>query len=120
MNADALEKARAGYRPGKNRLVTVDGVDPKHDARKALAAAIADTARTYVKPAVPKSFWVNCGFAGLEKWQRMLVDGKDKKAWPTLFAEKHRAFAGLVRAYECIEHEATAPAGGRADRGRCG
>ena len=114
MSADALEKARAASKQGKNRLITVEGVDPKHDARKALQGAIADTARTYVKPAVPKSFWVNCGFAGLEKWQRMLVDVKDKKAWPTLFAEKHRAFAGLVRAYECIEHEATAPAGGRA------
>jgi hypothetical protein len=43
----------------------------------------------------------------------MLVDRKDKKGWPTLFAEGPRAYAGLQRAYECIE-SGIAPGAGRA------
>lgn len=108
-----LATARAGYRQGKHRLITVDGTRPRHDAEVAVRDAIADTARTYVTPAVPKSFWSNCGFAGLDKWQRMLTDRKDAKGWPSLFSEGARAFAGLQRAYECVD-SGIAPGAGRA------
>ena len=82
-----LSAARAAYRQAKNRLATFAGPKPKHDAKAALRDAIADTAKRYVEPAVPKSFWVNCGFSGLDKWRQMLVDAKDKRGWPTLFSE---------------------------------
>ena len=78
IGASQLATARAAYRHAKNRLVTFDGALPGYDARHALRAAIADTAKRYVEPAVPKSFWVNCGFSGLDKWRQMLVDAKDK------------------------------------------
>lgn len=55
-----------------------------------MTRAIADTALRYVEPADPKSFWVNCGWSGFEKWRAMLTDRKDKKAWPTMFAEGPR------------------------------
>jgi hypothetical protein len=113
MNIDQLGRARARYRNAKNRLFTIEGPEPKHDARKAIRDAIDDTARSFVEPPLPKSFWVNCGFSGLDKWRQMLTDQKDKKGWPQVFAEGPRAYAGLQRAYECIEYSDTAPHGGR-------
>lgn len=110
---DALAKSRATYRKAKNRMYTMDGPQAKYDARAAIRDAIADTTRSYAEPAVPKSFWVNCGLRGMEKWHAQLTDTKDKKAWPTVFAEGARAYAGLHRMYQCIEHESTAPAAGR-------
>jgi hypothetical protein len=97
-----LARFRSGYRPTKNRLTTIDGADGSADAIGTLRLAIADTAKSYAEPPVPRSFWVNCGFAGLEKWQRMLTDSKDKKAWPVLFDEGPRAFAALKRTYEWV------------------
>jgi len=114
LSMDALAKSRAAYRKGKNRLYTVDGPQPKYDARRAIRDAIADTAKRYFEPAVPKSFWSNCGLAGMQKWRALLTDQKDGKGWPQVFAERDRAYAGLHRAYQCIEHESTAPAAGRA------
>ena len=70
ISAVQLSKARAATRHARNRLVTFDGPAPRYDASRALRDAIADTAKRYVEPAVPKSFWSNCGFAGLEKWRR--------------------------------------------------
>jgi hypothetical protein len=113
MAADALAKARAGYGPAKHRLWAVDGPDPKYRPEAALREALADTAKSYTTPPVPKSFWSNCGFAGLQKWQRLLTDRKDKKGWPTLFDEGARAFGGLTRTYEWIACRA-APGSGRA------
>jgi hypothetical protein len=91
----------------------VTGADPRLDSRRSIAAAIAATAKRYTEPAVPKSFWSNCGFSGLAKWRQMLTDRKDKKSWPMLFTEGARANAGLQRAYESIECHA-APGAGRA------
>ena len=42
----------------------------------------------------------------------MLVDAKDKRGWPTLFAEGARACAGLQRLHESIECQ-SAPQAGR-------
>ena len=102
LGADELAKRRAANKQVRHRLVTVSGPDQDADARALLRAALADTAKSYVEPAVPKSFWVNCGFAGLDKWRRMLTDDKDKKAWPAIFPEGPRACAGLVRTYDWI------------------
>lgn len=103
LEAAALANARARFRQGKNRLIRVEGPDPAYDAKRAVRDAVADTARSYTDPAVPKSFQVNCGFSGLNKWRQMLTEEKDKKAWPAVFGEGPLAHAGLHRAYECIE-----------------
>lgn len=108
-----LARARAAYRRARQRLITIDAVDPTHDAKQAVRDAILDTAHRYVEPAVPKSFWSNCGFAGLEKWRDLLTDSRDKKGWPVVFGDGARAFAGLQRLYECIECQ-SAPHAGRA------
>jgi hypothetical protein len=102
VSSAALARIRSAYRPAKNRLTTVDGAVEAADPIGTLRLAIADTAKSYTEPPVPRSFWVNCGFAGLEKWQRMLTDSNDKRAWPALFDEGPRAFAGLKRTYEWV------------------
>jgi hypothetical protein len=112
ISARQLSAARAAYRKAKNRLATFDGPKPGHDAKRAVREAIADTAKRYVEPAVPKSFWVNCGFSGLDKWRQMLVDSKDKRGWPTVFSDGARACAGLQRLHEWIECQ-SAPQAGR-------
>lgn len=112
ISAAQLSTARAAYRQAKNRLMTLDGPKPGYDAKRALRDAIADTAKCYVEPAVPKSFWVNCGFSGLDKWRQMLVDPKDKRGWPTFFGEGARACVGLQRLHESIESQ-SAPHAGR-------
>jgi hypothetical protein len=108
-----FDRARATIRKAKHRMVVVEGADPAHDAAKAVRDAVADTARTYSEPAVPKAFQGNCGFAGMSKWRRLLTDAKDAKGWPKVFADGARAYAGLSRTYAGIEVEFTAPAGGR-------
>jgi hypothetical protein len=112
VDAGALANARAAYRKAKNRLITIDGPAPSADLARSMAEAVADTALRYAEPAVPQSFWSNCGFSGLSKWKQMLTDTKDKKGWPTLFSEGPRAYAGLQRAYESIECQ-VAPGAGR-------
>ena len=110
---EVLANARAAYRKAKNRLATVEGANSRVDLHRSIAAAIAATAKRYTEPAVPKSFWSNCGFSGLAKWRQLLTDRKDKKGWPMLFPDGARAYAGLQRTYESIECHA-APGAGRA------
>jgi hypothetical protein len=102
LTAEMLARLRGGYKATKNRLTTLDGPDTAADPTARLREAVAQTAQAYLDPPVPKAFQGNCGFAGLEKWQRLLTDPKDAKGWRTLFAEGPRACAGLTRAYEWI------------------
>jgi len=107
-----LANARARCKTAKHRLITIDGPASPHDQKRAMREAIVTTARRYTEPPVPKSFWSNCGFAGLDKWQRLLTDARDKKGWPAVFGEGARAYAGLQRAYEWISGP-SGPHGGR-------
>ncbi len=112
LSFDQMANARARYRKGRHRLTAAVGPAAGFEPRAAWRAAIADTARRYHEPAVPKSFWGNCGVAGLRKWRDLLTDRRDPKGWPNVFAEGPRAYAGLYRAYECIE-TGLAPGAGR-------
>lgn len=112
MSLSQLAGARARYKSAKHRLITIDGASTTHDATAAMRDAIATTARRYTEPAVPKSFWVNCGFSGLDKWRKQLTDKTDKKGWPTVFSEGPRAYAGAERAYEWLAGP-SGPNGGR-------
>lgn len=49
----------------------------------------------------------------MEKWQRLLTDSRDEKGWPKVFAAGADAYAGLRRAYDCIQHDYAAPDAGR-------
>ncbi len=115
ISASELDDARAAYRAGKRAMTTLGAIDDAHDWRAAWLDALRDTARTLLEgdPTVPKSFRVNTGLAGLEKWQGLLTHPKDKKGWSKVFPAGAKAYAGLRRAYDGICHEYTAPAAGR-------
>ncbi len=106
-------RQRASYKKGKHRLITIDGPKKGYDLGNAVREAIRATARRYFESPY-KGFASNFGFAGMGKWRKLLTDAKDKKAWPALFTQGAAAYLGLRRVYDGIEHEYTAPAGGRA------
>ncbi len=115
MNANRFGKARAAYKKGQNRLIFVDP-SAAPPTRKALCdaavEAVRDTARRYTESPY-KGFASNMGLAGIAKWRRLLTDPKDAKGWPRLFPGGTRACTALRRTFEGLEHEYTAPAGGR-------
>ncbi|MGD9789561.1 MAG: DUF4872 domain-containing protein [Phycisphaerales bacterium] len=112
MSMERFARARAAYKKGKNRLITIDEPAQAIDLRGPIARALADTAHRY-RNAPYKGFASNMGLAGFEKWRGLLTDPKDKKSWPNVFPEGALAYLALRRTYDGIEHEFTAPAAGR-------
>jgi hypothetical protein len=107
-----LAYARGRYKKGKNRLVTIAGPEKGYDPADAIRSAVALTVKSFHESPF-KGFASNFGFAGLEKFQRLLTDKKDAKGWPKLFPEGRDACTGLHRVYECLQHDYTAPNAGR-------
>lgn len=113
LTAAELNGARALYKKAKNRLLTISDATTADGLDERVREAIRETVkRFYVSPW--KAFAANVGLTGIEKWQRLLTDAKDKKGWPKVFPDDSLACLALRRAYQGIEHEFTAPAGGRA------
>lgn len=112
MKRDRFDRARAMYRKARNRIITFDEPLTTVDLGPVVREAIAATAHRFAN-APYKSFANNFGFAGLEKWRRLLTDPKDKKGWPAVFPEGRLAYLALRRTHDGIEHEFTAPAAGR-------
>ncbi len=109
---DRFARARSAYKKAKHRLVTIDPGAGRVDMAKPARAAAAATADRYTT-APYKGFASNFGFAGMEKWRRLLTDRKDAKGWPTLFPHGRLAYLALRRTFDGLEHEYTAPAAGR-------
>jgi hypothetical protein len=110
----ALADARAGYRKGKHRLVTVRPAPPvaRQDPAGVVLDAIGTTARGFHE-APHAGFGSNFGVRGLEKWARLIGDARDAKGWHRMLGEGRDLAAALTRMYEGIEVEFTPPAGGR-------
>jgi hypothetical protein len=110
-------EARAGYRKGRHRLVTVaPGAEDRSAARKDLKAVVLEAIRATARgfhEAPYAGFGSNFGLRGLEKWARLIGDARDSKSWRRLLADDRALANGLTRMYEGIEVEFTAPAGGR-------
>jgi len=104
---EQLEKARLGYKAGKQHLLTIESYDTDVDWQASLKDAIGTTVRALGEGdvCVPPSFRNNCGFVGMEKWRNLLTNKKDKKAWGKVFDSPDKMYAGLLRAYECIQYE---------------
>jgi len=115
VSGEQLALARNGYKQAKHHIITIDSFDTNLDWKSRLYEAIGVTCRALEDGdvGVPPNFRSNCGFAGMAKWQKLLTDTKDKKGWPNVFDTPANKYVGLRRAYECIQYEYTAPAGGR-------
>ncbi len=113
---EQFQEARRGYKAAKQHLLTIESQDSEVDWQSSLRNAVGATVRALLEGdvCVPASFRNNCGFAGMEKWRTLLTSKKDKKAWLRVFDATDKVYVGLLRAYECIQFEYTAPAAGRA------
>lgn len=115
-----FDAARKGYAKAKQRMVTMRLADSDRDSNlgssvawePTLRAAVAEGVAGYNRPPVPQ-FAANIGLAGLQKFHRLLTDGRDPKRWGKVFGEGQRAAIGLSRLVDCIDHAYTAPAAGR-------
>ena len=109
---EALAAARASIPKAKHRLVVLEGPEPSLDWKARVEDALAATVRLYDEPPA-KPFASNVGTRGLTKWARLLGDDKDPKGWPKMFGGAERAYLGLRRVYDGLQHEYTAPNAGR-------
>ena len=112
MSKETFARARALYKKGKHRLVTMAAPGAPVAIEPMLNPVIAATADRFHNSPY-KGFAANFGFAGLDKWRGLMTDAKDKKGWPQLFPEGKLAYFGLRRTHDGIETEFTAPAAGR-------
>jgi hypothetical protein len=109
--AGQLAAARAAYRKGRHRMLTVTG-GAATDASSAALDAIRWTVRNFHESPV-RGFASNFGVAGLERWARLVNDPRDPKGWPQLLATGEALAAVLAQLYTGIELEHTPPGGGR-------
>lgn len=108
----ALARARTGFKKAKHRMLTAEHGALPGDLPGAIHSAIDDCLDRY-ENAPYKGYASNFGFAGMEKWARLLTDERDPKGWPRLFPEGRAACLGLRRAFEGLEHEMTSAGAGR-------
>lgn len=115
VSKEALAKARAGCKRAKHALASLQDQSPDFNLKAALNDALKTTVNALEKGevGVPDSFKGNCGFAGLQKWIKLLGDARTKKGWLKAYPEGDRAWAVLRRSYECIQFDYTAPAASR-------
>ncbi|MEM1417156.1 MAG: BtrH N-terminal domain-containing protein, partial [Myxococcota bacterium] len=109
---EALAAARGSIPKAKHRLVELEEPLAGHDWKAVVRGALDASVRLYDEPPA-KPFASNVGTRGLEKWARLLADAKDPKGWPKMFGAGARAYVGLRRAYDGLQHEYTAPDAGR-------
>lgn len=100
-----FDAARAAYRAGKHRMVTVESVPDDLEWPAVLGVAVGEAVAGFDRPPVPQ-FKSNVGIAGLTKWSGLLTGG-GKKGWPAVFGSGRRAAIGLSRLYDCINHTYT-------------
>jgi hypothetical protein len=106
-----LAAARAAYRKGRHRTLTITGSNETDPATAALDA-IRATVRNFHESPV-RGFASNFGMAGLERWARLVTDSRNPKGWPRLLDSGEALAAVLAQLYTGIELEHTPPGGGR-------
>lgn len=112
LTSEEFASARGAYKKAKNRVATLGRAGSTVDLGGVIDDAIAATLHRY-EHSPYKGFASNFGFAGMEKWAKLLEDEKDPKGWGKLFGEGERACLGLRRAYQGLEYEMTGPGAGR-------
>lgn len=113
LSLEQLGAARAAHKKSKHRLITMQPLaTDEFDLPGAVLDAIRATVRGFHE-APYANFAGNFGLAGLARWRTLMTDSSNKKGWPTVFADSASLWAGLRRVHECIQHDYTAPAGGR-------
>lgn len=110
--ASALAGARAAAKKEKHRAYRFEPGPAAADPVEATRAAVRGTAQALLE-APFANFASNFGLAALEKQARLCADPNDKRGWPRVFDTGPLACLALVRTWEGLTLELTAPAGSR-------
>jgi hypothetical protein len=110
-----LAEARARYRKGRNRLVTVATPEPEDgfDLAASVRAAIAACVHHLTEPVMGNNFDANFGFRGMERWIAQVADTSTRQGWLRRYDHPEALFSALCRLHDCIEVEYSAPGGMR-------
>jgi Domain of unknown function (DUF4872)/Butirosin biosynthesis protein H, N-terminal len=108
---DRLAEARARYRKGKRRLMTVTGreLEDGFELEASVREAIAACAHHLTEPVLGNAFDTNFGFRGMERWIAQLTDERTRQGWLRRYDHPEALFTALYRLHDCIEVEYSAP-----------
>ncbi|MBG0560138.1 BtrH N-terminal domain-containing protein [Actinoplanes aureus] len=111
--ADVLVAAWSAHRKGRHERLIVSPPDKPVDLPASMRAAIATTVAHLIGPVLGNAFDVNMGFSGMARLVTDLRDRRTKRGWTRRFSEPGALAFALLRLYECLELQYTAPAGTR-------
>ena len=101
IQAETLAAARARIGSYKNRLMLIEERNGRIDLKNAIRIGINDcvdylssSSQTFALPA-------------LTKWAKMMTDTKNKKGWPTVFADGTGLYSSLRSLHESIKYTTT-------------
>src|SRR5690606_39219732 len=112
LSASALAGARAAAKKEKHRAYRFEPGPAAADPVEATRAAVRGTAQALLE-APFANFASNFGLAALEKQARLCADPIDRRGWLRVFDTGVLACLALVRTWEGMTLELTAPAGSR-------
>ncbi len=108
VSAETMAAARARIGSYKHRLLRIvaePGAIPADRLRDAFRAGIED------QVAHLRSSSDSFGIPAWRKWSRLLVDTRNAKAWPRVFADRVGLFGTLLSAVEAVDGEVGATGG---------
>jgi hypothetical protein len=97
---DALAAARARVGSYRHRLLVLDAPAAELDADR-LGRAVRDGLAEQVEHLSRRSD--SFSLPAFRKWARLLVDGRNAKAWPKVFADRVSLFDACLSVYENLE-----------------
>jgi len=103
---EMMASARARIPSFKNRLMLVTA-DGEPDLPAAIMAGIHDEIDHLSQKSESFSLPV------FQKWGKMMTNAKNAKAWPVVFADRHRLYGALKSVYEGVEQISTGGGGMR-------
>lgn len=104
ITTDQLAAARLSSRRARHRMMTITPARYPINPAKSVQASIQSTCQLFLDPPVS-----NFGFAGLEKWSRLLVNPDNRRGWPRLFSPPRALFSALNHTYTSLRFERAAP-----------
>jgi hypothetical protein len=104
--------ARGKLKKLRHQTVTL-GQPDYTKLENAVRAGITDCLDLYTGKS-PVGSASSFGISAFDKWAKLLVNTRDKRGWPALFAPGRRLFNGLVTGYQYIEAYFTGGHGARA------
>ncbi|HEX9988983.1 MAG TPA: DUF4872 domain-containing protein [Chloroflexia bacterium] len=108
LSAQELAAARSSITSQKNRIIMLEPPMQEIDLERAISQGIEACCRGMLEPPIS-----TFGLKGLQKWADLAANPKDKKGWPTVFANGERLYKALTWVFTYIELFGTGGSGMR-------